>query len=360
MQLDFTSDQDELRSSVRAVLEREWPIASVRALVETGDRAGTTALWKTMVSLDWPGLAIAEADGGVGLGFIELGVLAEELGRVVAGGPLLATISQYAPAVREAGGSLAAVASGEGTGTLAVAEHGRWDVDAVATEARPVGGDRYTLHGTKTHVFEAPFVDTIAVVARTGDRTGLFAIAPGDATIDPLTAVDGSRSLATVELDGTPATAIGEPTDRLGRALEEAAIALALEMVGTAQTIFDITLEYAKHRFQFGVPIGSFQAVKHKLANMMVAIERARATCYFAAATIAEDDPRRALAASMAKAAAGDAQRLVGQDGIQLLGGIGYTWEHDMHLYVKRVRSSEPLFGNAAFHRAKVADHLGL
>jgi alkylation response protein AidB-like acyl-CoA dehydrogenase len=144
------------------------------------------------------------------------------------------------------------------------------------------------------------------------------------------------------------------------RALEEATTALALEVVGTCQTIFDVALDHAKVRHQFGVPIGSFQAVKHKLADMYVALERARATCYFAAATIGEDDPRRTMAASMAKAAAGDCQRLVAQDGIQLLGGIGYTWEHDMHLYVKRAKAGEALFGSAAFHRSRVADLLGL
>jgi alkylation response protein AidB-like acyl-CoA dehydrogenase len=137
-------------------------------------------------------------------------------------------------------------------------------------------------------------------------------------------------------------------------------VALAFELVGTCQTIFDTNLEYAKERHQFGVPIGSFQAVKHKLANMFVAIERARALCIFAAATINENDPRRTTASSVAKAAAGDCQRLVTQDGIQLLGGIGYTWEHDQHFFVKRAKVSDALLGNASFHRQKIADALGL
>jgi alkylation response protein AidB-like acyl-CoA dehydrogenase len=148
--------------------------------------------------------------------------------------------------------------------------------------------------------------------------------------------------------------------DRLSRAVEEATVALALETVGTCQAIFDMTLDYAKNREQFGVPIGSFQAVKHKFADMYVALERARATAYFAAVTIAEDDERRTVATSMAKAAVGDAQRLIAQEGIQTLGGIGYTWEHDMHLLVKRAKSGDALFGTAADHRAKVADHLGI
>jgi alkylation response protein AidB-like acyl-CoA dehydrogenase len=137
-------------------------------------------------------------------------------------------------------------------------------------------------------------------------------------------------------------------------------VAIAFELVGTCQTIFDTNLQYAKERQQFGVAIGSFQAVKHKLANMFVAIQRARALCMFAAATINEDDERRSTATSAAKAAAGDCQKLVASDGIQLLGGIGYTWEHDQHLFVKRAKVSDALFGNASYHRQQIADALGL
>ena len=141
--------------------------------------------------------------------------------------------------------------------------------------------------------------------------------------------------------------------------VEEAAVALALETVGTCQTIFDITLEYAKNRRQFGVPIGSFQAIKHKFADMLIALERARATAYFAALTIADDDDRRTLAAAVAKAAAGDCQRLIGKEGIQIHGGIGYTWEHDMHLYVKRAKSNDAFFGGTAWHRSRIASLIG-
>jgi len=152
-----------------------------------------------------------------------------------------------------------------------------------------------------------------------------------------------------------PATAAG-----LRRVVEEATTALALETVGACQSIFDITLEFVKHREQFGVPVGSFQAVKHKFADMLIALERARATGYFAALTIAEDDERRALAVASAKATAGDCARFLAKEGIQLHGGIGYTWEHDMHLYVRRVRANAALFGTAAHHRAEVARLIGL
>jgi alkylation response protein AidB-like acyl-CoA dehydrogenase len=152
----------------------------------------------------------------------------------------------------------------------------------------------------------------------------------------------------------------GQAAPGLRRAIEEATLGVALEMVGTAQAIFDTSIEYAKQRVQFGVPIGSFQAIKHKFADMVIALERARSTGYFAALTIAEDDPRRHLATSVAKAAAGDCQRLLAKEGIQIHGGIGYTWEHDMHLYVKRVKSDEQLFGTAANHRARLATALGV
>jgi alkylation response protein AidB-like acyl-CoA dehydrogenase len=182
-----------------------------------------------------------------------------------------------------------------------------------------------------------------------------------------LEAFDGSRRLVHATLDGGQGErdrVLGDPdasaAPALRRAVEEATVCLALEMVGTAQTIFDITLEYAKQREQFGVPIGSFQAIKHKFADMIVSVERARATGYFAALTIAEDDARRTTATSVAKAAAGDCQRLLGKEGIQIHGGIGYTWEHDMHLYVKRPKSLEPLFGSATTHRAHIAELLGV
>jgi len=161
-------------------------------------------------------------------------------------------------------------------------------------------------------------------------------------------------------MDGSNRDRLTIDADGVRRAREEMTVALAFELVGTCQTIFDTSLAYAKERHQFGVPIGSFQAVKHKLTNMFVALERARALCIFATATINEDDPRRMTASSAAKAAAGDCQRLVAQDGIQLLGGIGYTWEHDQHFFVKRAKVSDALLGNASFHRQLIADSLGL
>src|SRR5262249_9386104 len=231
-------------------------------------------------------------------------------------------------------------------------------------------GDEVELSGAKRYVVEGDAVDELVVVARVAGEAGpdgvRAVVVPVSATTTATVhALDGSRRLVHVDLHGVRVGAdrvLGDPgtsaAPALRRALEEATVAGALEMVGTAQTIFDTTLEYAKQREQFGVPIGSFQAIKHKFVDMMVALERARSLGYFAALTIAEDDPRRASATSVAKAAAGDCQRLLGKEGIQIHGGIGYTWEHDMHLLVKRMKTGEALFGTSATHRARIADLL--
>ncbi len=361
MELDFSEDQQELRATARAFLERECPMTLVRSVVEKG--APADDLWSHMIELGWPALTVPEEHGGLGLGFVELAVLLEELGRVVAPGPFLGTVTQFTPIVRHAGtpaqqaSLLAAVAAGDRTGSVAL------NGDVTAT---PTGDGGWTLSGRVRHVVDGDRSNEIAVAATTDAGTGLFVV-PGDAvTATPEHVLDQTRPLATVDLDGVrldEERTLGAPgavDDAFARAVDEATAALAIEMVGTCQAIFDIALDYAKERHQFGVPIGSFQATKHKFADMLVALERARATAYFAAATIAEDDDRRPLAVAMAKAAAGDAQRRIAQEGIQILGGIGYTWEHDMHLYVKRAKSGDALFGTSFEHRARVAQHLGL
>ncbi|HEX6476402.1 MAG TPA: acyl-CoA dehydrogenase family protein [Acidimicrobiales bacterium] len=375
MDLEFTTDQEELRTSVRAVLARECPPSFVREVVEKG--ATVDDLWASMVDLDWPALTIDPEYGGLGLGFVELAVVVEELGRAIAPGPFLPTVSQFVPVLREAGTAaqqerfLGDVAAGRITGTLAVAEEsGSWEGEDVRLVARRHGDD-WILDGSKRYVVDGASAAEVVVAARLDGTKGpdglaLF-IVPRDAVVaTPLQTLDASRQYATVDLDGVtvgPDRTLGEPGDCglvLARVIEEASTALALEMVGTCQSIFDIALEHAKNREQFGAPIGSFQAMKHKFADMFVALESARALCYFACATLAEDDERRSLATSMAKAAAGDCQRRLAQEGLQSLGGIGYTWEHDMHLYVKRAKSGDAVFGTARQHRARVATLSGL
>jgi alkylation response protein AidB-like acyl-CoA dehydrogenase len=372
MDLEFTAEQDQLRAAVRSVLARECPPSHLRALVEADDYGPVSVLWDRVVTLDWPALTVPSDNGGLGGDFVDLAILAEELGRVAAPGPLLPTASQFTPVVRELGTVaqrqqfLGAVATGCLTGTLALAE-ANWSLDGIEAAARPMG-EGWTLEGQKRYVIEGGRSDEIAVVARDTDgRLGVWVL-PGPAIVaKPVQALDRSRQLATLNLDGVVVSAdrrLGPPgldaTRGLQRALHEATTALALEAVGTCQTIFDLALQYAKDRHQFGVPIGSFQAMKHKFANMTISLERARATCYFATATIAGDDERRDLAVAMAKAAVGECQQLLAQEGIQTLGGTGYTWEHDMHLYVKRAKTADALFGSARYHRGIVAELIGL
>ena len=376
MELEFTEDQEELRDGVRTMLAGECPMTFVRQVVEEGISA--EPLWKQMVELGWPALTVPEADGGLGLGAVELAVVVEELGRAVAPGPFLPTTTQFVPLVRELGSAeqrarfLGGVAEGTITGTLALVEPGRGiglaGLSTTATET----GDGVVLEGTKSYVLEGQAVDELAVVARLAssdadDAVAVCVVPVADVTIEPLTAFDATRGLAQVALDrvvvpadrvlGTPGsvTALG-----VERALHEAAMGTAVESVGTCQVMFDITLDYAKQREQFGVPIGSFQAIKHKFADLLVALERARASAYFAALTIAEDDDRRGIASSAAKVAAADCERVMSKEGIQLHGGIGYTWEHDMHLYVRRAKSDSLLIGGPGEHRERIAQALGL
>jgi alkylation response protein AidB-like acyl-CoA dehydrogenase len=374
--LEFTPEQDELRDGVRTVLAGDCPMSLVREVVEKG--ATADALWSEMVGLEWPALTVPESAGGLGRGAVELAVVVEELGRALAPGPFVPTVTQFAPVVSEAGSAeqqqrfLGAVAAGELTATLALVE-GSGDIEpARVTAVADPDGTGFVLHGAKSMVVEAAAAGEIAVVARVrgtegDDGLGAFVVPRVEMGVEPVEALDASRPLARMTLDGVRVDAdrvLGQPgaatAAAIRRAVDVAVAALAVETVGAAQAIFDVTLDYAKQREQFGVPIGSFQAIKHKFADMLVALERARATSYFAALTIAEDDERRSLAASMAKAAAGDCAALLAKEGIQIHGGIGYTWEHDMHLYVRRVKSNAQLLGNAVQHRARVADLIGL
>jgi alkylation response protein AidB-like acyl-CoA dehydrogenase len=381
MELDFDTDQEDLRDAARAFLADRCPIGLVREIVEArivGRTADASTLQEHMVELGWPALGIPEAIGGVGLGPIEIALLAEELGRVVAPGPLFATVTQYVPVVlalaspEQATALLGPIAAGEVTGTLAVMEPtGSTDPSTTSVVATATA-DGWTLRGTKASVLEPDADGMLAVVARVAgsegdDGIGVFVIPVSAGRVEPVDSVDPSRILATVHLDGVavdaahtlgtpgPATAAG-----LRHALDVATLGLALDAVGAAQRLFDVSLDYVKHREQFGVPVGSFQALKHKFADMSILLERARSLGYYAALTIAEGDDEQALATAMAKAAAGDVATRVAQEGIQVHGGIGYTWEADVHLYVRRLQADAVLFGNAAAHRRRVADLIGV
>jgi len=375
VELELSDDQQALQESVRAVLERECPISLVRSVVEEHKHA--EELWSRMVELDWPALAVPDEDGGLGLGFVELAVVCEQLGRVLCPAPFLATATQFVPALLAAGSApqqhrfLGAVARDGIVGTLAVAEAGGdFDAAGVSTTATP-DGETFVLDGEKHFVFDADVATEVVVAARLprtagDDGVALFVVPRAAFDAEPMIGLDASRSYATVVLDAVrvePDRVLGEPGAAgpvLDGIVQEATVALATEMVGTCQAIFDIVHAYVQEREQFGVKVGSFQAIKHKLANMYVAVESARATAYFAAAAIAEADDRRDVAVAMAKASVGDCQKLVTTEGIQCLGGIGYTWEHDMHLYVRRVKTDAQLLGTAHEHRRRIAALLGL
>jgi len=372
MDLALSNEQEALKDSARAFLEREVPPTLARA----PHGAEVDRVWTRMVDLGWPAVAIAEPDGGSGMSFIELLILLEEVGRQLAPGPLFATAGQFVPVLQSATGGplrdrlLRGVSAGE-TGTLAIAEErGSWAWDDIATTARRSGGS-WTLSGTKEYVVEGATAQEIVVLARDpdardGDGLGLFAVPGSDVGAEALHALDPSLRLATVTLsdveigDDRVLAMPGTAAALLSESLPLSITASAMLIVGACSHILDRTVEYTKTRKQFDQPIGAFQAVKHKLTDMYVAVERARALVYFAGLTIVEKDPRRELASSMAKAAAGDCQRVVVQDGLQLHGGIGYTWEYDLHLYLKRAASLDALLGSSRLHRRRVAARLGL
>lgn len=367
MDLGFTNDQETLRESARAFVEGETRLETARSL----DSDSIGQVWDAMTSLGWPAAAIPADDGGAGMSVVELAILLEETGRGLVPGPLLPTAGLFAPALVEAPRSdardrlLRNVASGA-TGTLALADgDDSWAWAQMRTTARR-DGEAWVLSGVKQYVVDGADATEILVAARSDDGLGLFAVPGSQIAATTLDALDPTLRLATVTLDDVrvpsdhvvalPSTADGI----LERSLQTSLVCVSALVVGACGSVLDRTIEYAKTRKQFDQPIGSFQAVKHKLADMYVAVERARSLTYFAALTICEDDPRRETAASMAKAAAGDCQRLVVQDGLQLHGGIGYTWEFDLHLYLKRATALEAFLGSSRFHRRRIAGELGL
>jgi alkylation response protein AidB-like acyl-CoA dehydrogenase len=244
---------------------------------------------------------------------------------------------------------------------------GGWRLDDVTMTAEPIDGG-WMLDGSKVGVMAPDDVDEIAVVARVGDGFGVFVVPAADAVVTPMQSLDASRPLSSVHLDRVVVPgerALGDPggdasLEGIRRALEEATLALALETVGAVDALFQLVLAYVKERQQFGVVVGSFQAMKHKMSNMYISLERARALCYYAVAAIEEDGERRAVAVAMAKAASDECQHLVCGESIQSFGGIGFTWEHDCQLFVKRAATNAALFGRSADHSLTVAASIGV
>jgi alkylation response protein AidB-like acyl-CoA dehydrogenase len=376
MDFAFSEEQEMLRRSTRDFLAKECGSKVVRKLMEQPD-AYDPALWKKMAGLGWTSLGIPEQYGGAGT-FLDLIVVLEECGRALLPGPFFATMGLAVPALIEAGTeaqkkeALGAIAEGKARATLAFTEpSGRWDASGVTLTAKPAAGG-WRLDGVKQFVPDAEGADYMVVAARTRgegeEGISLFLVKgrPKGMSVTQLQTLDMTRRWSEVRFDGVQleGDALMGAADKgwapLKRALEWGTASLCAEMVGGAQKVLEDSTEYAKTRHQFGKPIGIYQAVSHKLADMLVLSESGRSATYYAAWAVEADAPDRSLAASMAKAYVSDAYRKVAGDGIQVHGGTGFTWEHDMHLYFKRAKASEVTLGDATYHRELVAQALDL
>ncbi|WP_369230897.1 acyl-CoA dehydrogenase family protein [Streptomyces sp. R21] len=383
MAVTFTEEQDELRAVLRRFLSEKAPSEAVRRWMES-DEGHDPGLWRQMAGqLGLHGLALPEEYGGFGGGPVELGIVMEELGRVLLPSPYFATVALAGQALAASGDDAAkarwlpAIADGTLTGTLALAEEsGSWNVEDVTTEAvRGDGGWR--VSGTKMFVIDGHSAGLLLVVARTDADPALFAVEGGASgvTRTRLETLDPTRRLARIDLDGAPALRVGpegDATAYLRTVLDLAVVALAAEQVGGARACLDAAVEYAKVRVQFGRPIGSFQAVKHSCADMLLKVEGARSAAYHAMSVAAEgvgDLPvpptagsagELPVSAALAASYCADAFTHAAKENIQIHGGIGYTWEHDAHLHLKRAKSSEQLFGSPATHRGRLADLVGI
>jgi alkylation response protein AidB-like acyl-CoA dehydrogenase len=372
----FSEEQEELRGSVRRFLEAKSPVSEVRRLMETTD-GYDPAVWSQMANeLGLQSMHIPEAYGGSGFSFVELTVVLEEMGRALLCAPFFSTVALAADAILNAGSEdqkgklLPALAAGEQTATLAFTEPvGKWDASGITVEATPDGG-AWRLDGTKMFVLDGHTAGLVVVAARRARSTGadgisLFTV-DGDAaglTRTALATMDQTRKQARLDFSGVSAQLLGEEGGgwaALSKTLDQAAVCLSAEMVGGAQRCLDMSVEYAKVRIQFGRPIGSFQAIKHKCADMLLEVESAKSAAYYAGWAAAEDNEEVPVVASLAKAYCSDAYFHAAAENIQIHGGIGFTWEHDAHLYFKRAKSSEILLGDATYHRELLAQRIGL
>ena len=379
MDIGFTEEQELLRDTARRFLESECDTQFVRRRMAE-PAAVTDEFWQKLADQGWLGIVYPEEEGGSGLGLVDLVVLMEEMGRAVMPGPFLSTVLLGGAAIGEAGTRaqrrlwLPQIAAGTAKAALAWTEPNlRWDAAGITLRAREAGGG-FTLSGTKLFVGDAHLADVLVVAARTRDGStmedgvSLFLVprdTPGLA-LTILPTIDETRKLCEVRLDNValPAGALlgarHEGWRPLSRVVARATVALAAEMCGGAQQVLDMTVAYAKIRMTFGKPIGSYQGVKHQAADMLVAIENAKSLTYYAAWAVDQALDEAPLAVSMAKAAASDMYRKVAGTGIQLHGGIGMTWEHDLQLYFKRAKASEVAFGDATWHRERVAQLMSI
>jgi alkylation response protein AidB-like acyl-CoA dehydrogenase len=379
MNFGFNDEQELLRSTARKFFDNECPSTTVRTLME--DSSGMTPeLWKKLAEQGWLGLIAPEEHGGMALGIVDLVVLLEEMGRAVVPGPFFSTVLLGGLAILEAGNDaqkkawLPKICSGDARATLAWMEPSAEMGAAGVTLPATAKGSGFTLNGTKLFVHDAHTADVIVVAARTAssqnpeEGISLFLVPKGTPglAVTLLPTMDQTRKLCEVTLTNVALGgdaimgAPGTGWKPLARVIDRATVGLCAEMCGGAQKVLDMTVEYAKIRQAFGRPIGSYQGVKHRAADMLVDVENSKSITYYAAWAMDEGVPEGPLAVSMAKAYVSDAYRRVSGAGIQLHGGIGFTWEHDLHLYFKRAKGSEFTFGDATWHRERVAQLVNL
>ncbi|GAY09584.1 acyl-CoA dehydrogenase family protein [Pseudonocardia sp. N23] len=362
------SDAEDLRATVRAFLDKHLPVDVVFAELR-GDRGWDPAVWRRFAGeLGVVALDVPEELGGAGAGIRELAVVAEELGRVPSRLPWFSTAVLgvgVLTACDDAGDLLPGLLTGDTTATLAYLEDpAGWDPAAVATVAEP-GADSWRLTGTKTLVVEGATADLLLVVARAGDELGLFAVhsIAGGLTRTPLDALDLNRQLARIDMARVAARRIAVGRDLaalVAGVLDRAVVALAAEQLGGAAAALDASVAYAAERLQFGRPIGTFQAIKHRCADMALQVEAARSAVAWATACADEAPEDLPAAVAVAGMTCGAAYRWVAGENVQVHGGIGFTWEHPAHLHLRRAATDAVLFGDEAAHRERLLAATGV
>jgi alkylation response protein AidB-like acyl-CoA dehydrogenase len=371
MNFAFSEEQEELRKVVKDFLNAKSDEATVRELMDT-ESGYDTAVWSQMgEQMGLQGLIIPEEFGGSGYGYVELIVVLEEMGRRLLCAPYFSTVVLAANTLMHSGDAAAkakylpGIASGETIATLAFTEaNGKWDESGITMEASG-SGDSWTLNGEKMYVLDGHTAGLVLVAARTGSGVSLFAVA-GDAaglTRTALSTMDQTRKQARLGFANVSAELIGTEGggwDVLSTVLDLAAVGLAAEQVGGAQECLEMAVQYAKDRVQFGRPIGSFQAIKHKCADMLLEVESAKSAAYYAGWCASEMNDELPSVASLAKSYCSEAYFHTTAENIQIDGGIGFTWEHPAHLYFKRAKSSELLFGDPTYHRELLAQRIGI
>jgi len=371
MNFAFSEEQEELRKVVKDFLNAKSPETAVRELMET-ESGYDPAVWSQMgEQLGLQGLIIPEEFGGSGYSYVELIVVLEEMGRRLLCAPYFSTVVLAANTLIHSGDDAAkaeylpGIASGETIATLAFTEpNGKWDASGITAEATK-SGDGWVINGEKSFVLDGHTASLILVAARTDGEISLFAVdgAAAGLTRTALSTMDQTRKQAKLEFANVPARLIGEEGtgwDVLSVVLDLAAVALAAEQVGGAQECLETAVQYAKDRVQFGRPIGSFQAIKHKCADMLLEVESAKSAAYYAGWCAAELNDELPSVASLAKSYVSEAYFHTTAENIQIHGGIGFTWEHPAHLYFKRAKSSELLFGDPTYHRELLAQRIGI